>query len=233
MRRGPCLTTIGAVAAALVLPCASAHGRADTQPVGFTPLSSAGAATLVNRSGFEPRAANYVPNHTVPGKRALRAWRKRSKAPYRRFVDGNFTGTTDEIIQWAAYKWGFDEDILRADAAVESWWRQSTVGGHGSSFGLFQVRAPFHCPGKCKIARRSTAFNADAYGAVIRAYFDGKQAWLNTVPHGRPYSAGDLWGSLGAWFAGRWWTGPAANYIAQVQYRLNERTWTQPYFLGR
>jgi soluble lytic murein transglycosylase-like protein len=35
-------------------------------------------------------------------------------------VTGNFRGTTDEIIRWAAWKWGIDEDLLRAVAARES-----------------------------------------------------------------------------------------------------------------
>jgi soluble lytic murein transglycosylase-like protein len=32
----------------------------------------------------------------------------------------SFRGTTDEIIRWAAWKWGIDEDLLRAVAARES-----------------------------------------------------------------------------------------------------------------
>ena len=59
-------------------------------------------------------------------------------------VDGNFTGTTDEILQWGACKWGFDEDLVRAVAVVESWWRQSTVGDNGASYGLLQVRTTVH-----------------------------------------------------------------------------------------
>ena len=31
-------------------------------------------------------------------------------------VDGDFAGTTDQLIQWAACKWGIDEDIVRAPA---------------------------------------------------------------------------------------------------------------------
>ena len=49
-------------------------------------------------------------------------------ATYFNRVDGNFTGTTDEILQWGACKWGFDEDLVRAFAANESWWRQSAAG---------------------------------------------------------------------------------------------------------
>ena len=58
-------------------------------------------------------------------------------------VTGNFTGTTDEIIQWAACKWGFDEDLIRAQTAKESWWFQSSVGDNGESFGLMQMRVPY------------------------------------------------------------------------------------------
>lgn len=230
MKRALVAGVLAVIASALL--AASAAAKATTQPVGFQPLSSASAATLVVRNGIEPRPGNAKPNHTIPGGRMLRVWRHGNKMPYARNVDGRFTGTTDEIIQWAAYKWGLDEDILRAAAARESWWKQSAVGDGGDSFGLFQVRRPFHCSGKCKIARRSTAFNADYYAATVRAYFDGKMAWLGKQKHGAPYIAGDIWGSVGAWFAGRWWTAPAASYIAEVQSRLTERPWEKPYFLS-
>ncbi len=151
--------------------------------------------------------------------------------PYARFVNGRFEGTTDEIIQWSAYKWGLDEDLLRAVAVVESWWRMETVGDAGDSFGLYQVRRPYHCWDECPIARRFTAFNADYYGGIIRAYFDGKMPWLNTVERGRDYASGDLWGSVGAWFAGRWYTQPAIDYMGVVQQRLAERTWRRDFFL--
>jgi hypothetical protein len=39
-------------------------------------------------------------------------------------VDGQFAGTTDEIIQWAACKWGLPDNFLRAEADVESTWYQ-------------------------------------------------------------------------------------------------------------
>ena len=128
--------------------------------------------------------------------------------PYARYVTGRFTGTTDEVIQWAARKWGFKPDLLRAVATVESWWRMSTVGDNGDSFGLFQVRRPFHCTEPvCEQFRGDAALNADYYGGILRSYYDGKQGWLNTVSgeNGKRYRRGDLWGSVGAWFSGRWW----------------------------
>jgi len=39
-------------------------------------------------------------------------------------VDGQFSGTTDEIIQWAACKWGLPDNYLRAEADTESTWFQ-------------------------------------------------------------------------------------------------------------
>jgi hypothetical protein len=38
-----------------------------------------------------------------------------------------------------------------------------------------------------------TAFNADYYGGIIRAYFDGKMDWLNTVERGQDYAPRCIW----------------------------------------
>ena len=221
--------TLTAALAAMSAPVASG---ASLKPVGWGPLSSEQAATVAKRTGFEPRPENAADNHRVPKKKLLKAWRKRSDMPYARFVDGGYKGTTDEIIGWAARKWGLPANVLRAVAVVESWWRMSTVDDNGDSFGLYQVRRPYHCWGKCQIARRYTAFNADYYGGIIRAYFDGKMGWLNTVERGHDYGAGDLWGSVGAWFSGRWYTQPSIDYMDAVRMRLRERTWKRDYFLG-
>jgi hypothetical protein len=40
-------------------------------------------------------------------------------------VDGQFTGSTDEIFQWAACKWGIPDNVLRAQAVRESNWYQN------------------------------------------------------------------------------------------------------------
>lgn len=224
--------TVLAIPAFAAAAVAAAPAAGAVKPVGWGPLSSAEAAARVHRSGWEARPDNFRPNHRIPGPAELRAWRARSDMPYARAVDSRFTGTTDEIIRWAAIKWGLPVNTLRAVGVVESWWHQAVVGDAGDSFGLFQVRRPYHCWGECWIARRSTAFNADYYGGIIRAYYDGKMGWLNTVERGKRYRPGDLWGSVGAWFAGRWWTAPARGYIHEVQRRLAERTWTRRYFLA-
>lgn len=169
-------------------------------------------------------------------------------------VTGSFTGTTDEILQWAACKWGIDADIVRAQAAVESWWRQDAKGDWGTdpnrcpprhglgvddpvyrpdecpeSWGLLQTRYPYEqsaWPGMAD----STAFNADAAYAIWRACYEGYEWWLNHVERGRPYGPGDTWGCVGRWYAGRWRTAAAESYIARVKSYLESRIWEQPYF---
>ena len=66
------------------------------------------------------------------------------------------------------------------------------------------------------------------------AHADDLVRWLDTVAgeNGRRYRRGDLWGSVGAWFSGRWWNEPARGYIREVKRRLRERTWRTRDFRG-
>lgn len=166
-------------------------------------------------------------------------------------VDGAFTGTTAQILRWTACKWGIDEDLVFAQAAVESWWRQTNLGdwgpnpsacapGHAigqdgkpglcpESYGIMQNRYSFE-RSTWPAAERSTAMNADTAYAIWRACFEGYEVWLNNVEHVGTYSAGDAWGCIGRWFAGRWHTNPAAIYIARVKEYLGQRIWEQPRF---
>jgi hypothetical protein len=228
-------TTLATLALLLVVSVSGAAAKAVLHPaIGWGPISDAAAARKVVRSGDETRPANATENHTVPTRAQLRFFHRKSNMPYAAEVDGRFKGTTDEIIQWAAYKWGLPEDTLRGAAAVETWWDMDFVGDNGDSFGIFQVRRPYHC---ClPFMRDSTAFNADYYAAIIRSYYDGKQDWLNNpdvaVQNGAPYEAGDLWGSVGAWLTGRWHLPANDAYVAKVQARIAERVWLTPDFLS-
>jgi hypothetical protein len=144
----------------------------------------------VRRSEWEPRPENTQANRTrgVRGVRidgASDAYNARLAGR----IDGDFTGTTDEIIQWGACKWGFDEDLVRAVAVVESWWKQSTVGDNGDSFGLLQVRAPVHV-GTFPYARDSTAYNVDFSLAWRRACYDGEFTWMNHAGKQGGYAQG-------------------------------------------
>jgi autotransporter family porin len=166
-------------------------------------------------------------------------------------IDGDFTGTTNQILRWTACKWGIDEDLVAAQAAVESWWRQSNLGDWGQD--------PSQCPpdhgpgvdgmaGKCPESygilqnryaleraawpgiERSTAMNADVAYAIWRACYEGYELWLNDVERNGRYSAGDAWGCVGRWFAGRWHTPAAEAYIAKVKDYEQRRVWEQADF---
>jgi hypothetical protein len=218
----------GLMVSVLVLALAAPAAHAGTRRVGSPPLRDRTAARLVHRSSFEPRRDNADENRREPTRAQLRYFRRHSTMPYKARVTGRYRGTTDEIIQWAAHKEGIRVDLLRAVAVIESYWHMSTIGDDGDSFGLFQIRRPFHC---CAfLARRDTAFNADYYAAILRAYYDGKMPWLNDVDNGRVYAAGDIWGSVGAWFAGRWHTPAAEGYIARVKQALHDEPWRRPGF---
>lgn len=76
----------------------------------------------------------------VPYPSPTGTWSSEAADQLKSWVDGQFTGTTDEIIQCAACKWGYPAELARAQAVEESNWDQSTVGDHGHSFGLMQVK---------------------------------------------------------------------------------------------
>ncbi|MEP6953069.1 MAG: hypothetical protein ABI950_03275 [Solirubrobacteraceae bacterium] len=204
-----------------------------TRPTATRPLANSVAARRVKRSSFEPRKPNSAATHRRPTAGQVKRWRATPSMPYAKYVNGQFTGTTDEVIQWAAIKWGLKPDLLRAVAVVESYWKMSTVGDGGDSFGLFQVRRPFHCTEpSCVLFRNDAAMNADYYGGIVRAYYDGKQTWLNDVAseNGKPYRRGDIWAAVGAWYSGRWWDGAARDYVAKVKSALAKRTWRSSSF---
>jgi hypothetical protein len=208
------------------------------------------ALALPERKGMN-RAANLATGHRLgAGFFDPRATDPRAARLAGR-VDGAFTGTTEQILRWAACKWGIDEDLVRAQAAAESWWRQTTKGdwaGDGTacppghrlgadgrpgecpqSYGILQNRYPYErsaWPG----IDQSTAMNADTAYAVWRACFEGYEPWLNDVEHGRPYRAGDAWGCAGRWFSGRWHTELAEDYISKVRGYLRQRVWERPDF---
>lgn len=220
-----------------------APARFVTLPPGAALPSEATCAAQVKRSP-ETRPSNAVHNATkatqngaVPG------------------VTGNYAGTTDEIIQWAACTKGIDEDLARAQAAVESWWDQETEGDFGSdatacapghtigsdgqaglcpqSIGLTQVRYPYHQAGfRDGNATKSTAYNAQYLQDILRRCFNGEYGWLNDVEHVGTYAAGDMWGCVGMWFSGRWHTPPAEEYIARVKDYLARKVWTTSDFLS-
>ena len=158
-------------------------------------------------------------------------------------VTGDFTGTTDEILQWVACKWGLDEDLVRAQAMVESSWRQGARGDYVTtrkwchpalreerpcpmSVGLFQIAYRWHHAAyEGRNVMRSTAYNADYTYERWRRCFEGDFGWLNDYPRGRRYRAGNALGCIGVWNAGRWYTDTAKAYIERVRTAYDDETW--------
>ncbi|MEM7272812.1 MAG: hypothetical protein AAF547_07025 [Actinomycetota bacterium] len=156
-------------------------------------------------------------------------------------IDGDFTGTTEQILRWGACKWGFDEDLTRARAVTESSWLMSTAGDVtedaglcdsigltapcSQSYGLLQVKGSVH-EGTYPASTQSTAFGVDYAMAWLRACYEGSFVWLEDSGIGG-YQPGDEAGCVGAWFSGQWRDPSAETYLGEVMGHLETRTWEQ------
>lgn len=246
--------------------------------------------SLVHHSTWEPRPDNIGPNGRMPDRRAVHAaFRARPLSGDGSFlprwdswllprVTGHYTGTTDEIFQWAACKWGIADNVLRAVAVRESTWYQYEVYPSGrcvTDWGCgdfvdtataatrtfcsaistqgHDYQADYGaglCPETFSIAgvmswqnpdwgrladnqngtfpfnRDSTAFAVDYLAANLRGCYEGWSPWLDDAGPA-PYSAGDLWGCVGNWYAGEWRTERALGYVHRVRTELRRHTWLQ------
>ena len=188
---------------------------------------------LIRRSTWEPRPDNNDENRYVARAGAdykAQPWGgtdPRVETLILPRVDGNFVGTTDEIIQWGACKWGFHPDLVRAIATQESSWRMSTVGDNGQSFGLMQIKQTAH-GGTYPASAKSTAFNVDYALAWRRACYEGYLTYMKE--RNSRYRAGDEWGCVGAWYSGNWYDSGAKAYIGRVWEHYKARTWLKPGF---
>ncbi|HEY3190072.1 MAG TPA: hypothetical protein VGJ70_21450 [Solirubrobacteraceae bacterium] len=202
-------------------------GTLRTRAPGARLPSPATCARRVRRHGIEAWPANERENQTT-GRRIVLprgAWRHfpRWRRLARR-IDGHFTGTTDEILQWASCKWGFDENLTRAQAYVESRWQQDFRGDGRQSVGVLQVKAGTSgAPHRYTwpLSRTSTAFNVDYALGWRRACYEGLFADGGWLPR---RSRGDLWGCIGVWYSGAWHERDAG-YVANVQRQMRERPW--------
>jgi hypothetical protein len=249
------------------------------KPSTFQPLSDRAAAAFVTHEP-ETRPFNAKPysiagkrhpsvNSYVPTAAQLRAFHgSRVKGdetlakfnPYLEAVDG-LDGlrnpSTDDLIQWAAHKWGIPEDWLRAEFSLESSWNSFMLGDEATvSRGWYQ-RYPVQArvPGSLSVFTsmgitqvkwipdgsigagteplrwESTAFNLDYQAAVLRFYYDNpsgtRSSWGDSS-----YAPCQAWRSLGGWFQPfPWGNSGQASYVANVQQRLREKIWTEPSFV--
>jgi hypothetical protein len=262
-----------------------AGGYFSLLPVGAWSSLPSDCATQVHRSTWEPRPDSYKRNHVMPDPTAVHdSFTSRPRSGLGTYdprwdsfllprVDGQFTGTTDEIFQWAACKWGLSDNLVRAVAYRESTWYQYetypsgrcvTFYGCGDFFSSATAATSTYCNGIAAYGydyqpdygagfcpktfsiigemswwnpawgfnwagnqngtfpfnRNSTAFAVDYYAAMIRGCYEGWQREL-----GSSYTAGDLWGCVGAWYSGGWHDSAADGYAQRVQDAINTQPW--------
>ena len=219
----------------------------STLPPGSILPTDSDCTSRVRYSSWEPRPDNYTANHTtgITGVQ-INGASNTFNSKYAGRINGSFTGTTDEILQWGACKWGLDENIQRARAVQESYWHQSRLGDLNlsssacaligqtapcwTSYGILQVKGTVHT-GTYPASQNSTPFNVDYALAWQRACFEGDFTWMNGQPgNTQTYNAGDIWGCVGAWFSGSWYDSGAQAYISSVKQYLANKQWLQPGF---
>jgi autotransporter family porin len=185
----------------------------------------------------EVRPENAAANQFVADRVSMPIWKDFTAKANQQLVsriDGHFTGTTGQILEWGACKWGLDADILKAVAVQESDWRQSTVSDESNnpqdcvggatppcptSFGIMQLK-DIDLPGSYPLSQQSTAFNVDYYGARIRSCYEG---WV-TYLHG-DYHPGDIWACVGWHWSGHWKDAGAKRYVERVHHYLDSKPW--------
>jgi hypothetical protein len=222
---------------------------------GSAPLGDAAAAACVVRSG-ENRPQNTQQNAEAPTAAELELFRSATDASGRTPAqyNANFarvTGgaaryglrSTDDLIEWAAYKWGVPEDLVRGQMVMESGWSMLQKGDRRDwgtpvaslypalavidsdsvweSLGIAQIRwrhtVPWN-PGVEPLRWQSTAFALDYSQALIRYYFDGYCDWC-----GAGYTAGDADGAYRTYVSGSWSEGQW--YADGVRSNAASKTW--------
>ncbi|HEY6408581.1 MAG TPA: hypothetical protein VIY29_14035 [Ktedonobacteraceae bacterium] len=232
-------------------------GNFTILPPGAILPTEAQCASRIHLSSREPRPDNYAANHRIPAAQqiaGMEAWNASigydpRADSLRKQIAGNYTGTTDEILQWTACKWGIDVNIVRAEAVTESYWHQSQKGDlttaqsqcppgtwTGSncyqSYGILQIKYIYN-KGEWPMSRDDTAFSAEYMYGVIRACYEGWTTYLSNrtpLPGYPHYHAGDIWGCVGRWFSGGWYDQGAINYINVVKTQYANKIWLKSGF---
>jgi hypothetical protein len=239
MSRAPIAMLVGMLAIFVSASPAAASEHFGTLAPGSALPSDAACAAEV-RPAAENRPVNAPYNHTAGASKTMPAGAWVGATTWRELyyprVDGAFTGTTDEILQWVSCKWGIDEDVTRARAYAESTWRQPFRGDAGHSVGILQVKCMFdgdphrYTYPQCA---ESTSYNADYASAFVRACYDDVFAEGGWFTNGVPATPDDplhdrrLWACVGLWYSGTFLIGDEA-YIANVQQLYAMKPWLHP-----
>jgi hypothetical protein len=225
-------------------------------PGASLPSESQCAAWVLSTPSTELQPDNATANQTAPTGAELSNFHSNptfiDDLPVADFqnIDGNFTGTTDQIIRWASCKWGLDENAMRAEAWQETTppdqaWAQSQLGdwrtdpsecqagdwngwdgsGCWQSYGIYQIK-----PLTWNVwpeVRDSTAFNADFRAGYLRACMNGDLRGSGIGSNGYPGEGTDyrFWGCMGEWYSGSWYDSGAQYYNSMVQEWVNSQPW--------
>ena len=216
---------------------------ADGGPSAF-PRSDAYCAARVAHSQ-ETIPDNATADATPgPGDSAVIQWGPAAKQMVAglRYVDGHYTGTTADIFAWAACKWGWDENTLKAQAVAESSWHESNEGdaedGCNHTFSIIGIRDSQGqaCPtdhsawGGYPYTYTSTAVALDFAAAYLRSCYDGHASGIYGQDFRQLAAANGWnyieWQCIGTWYSGTWDSNDA-DYIASVQNHLAQRDWLE------
>jgi hypothetical protein len=208
------------------------------------------------RRSPETRPRNARRNARAPTRAELRAFRRardsagRTPSQYNpnfRYVTGGAAGhglrSTDDIIEWAAYKWGVPANLVRAQMFMESGWSMGYKGDRRDwaepvaerypdravidsdsvweSLGIAQIRWRHTVPwnaGVEPLRWKSTGFAVDYSQALVRYYYDGYCDWC-----GSAYRAGNAAGAYRAYFSGSWTAGQ--DYASGVRRTARSKPW--------
>jgi hypothetical protein len=155
-------------------------------------------------------------------------------------LDGLTNPSSDDLLQWASYKWGIPTDIMRAEAVQESHWRQVDPGDlitlrNASDYTLYPSQARLSgatCSSSCRVGRSNGILQVSwtapgepgsSYQGVNPLY---QQSTAFNVDYyamdiryfydglcswcGPNYSAGQAWPSIGAWYEPNPWNNSSA-----------------------
>jgi hypothetical protein len=224
-------------------------------PAGKPLPDEATCAARVRRTGHEVRPDNAPYNKVAPTAAQLAKVSPfgsgrgfdNAALPMGKRLTGDFAGTTDEILQWAACKWGFDEDFVRADAYQHNQWHQGELsawtsntslcpmggpiraGANGQEcaqvFSLFGITWQYH-PSSWPMMRESTAYAVDYALGLQRVCFEGWVTYMKGWgPAGKMYGPNDEFGCAAWFFTGGWYDFATMQQVSHIKDTLAGRPW--------
>ncbi len=238
-------------------PVSGGYYQVTAPGTAFKSDATCSAEVLGRNNPWEPRPQNYTANHTINPNPQLLAkdtpdWNSTWNNTYTTRVTGNFQGTTDQILQWVACKWGWGDDLLRAEAIQESNWIQAGTGdneprsnGHcpydisgdpcPTSYGILQTKWYYHPP-------------ITAVGGTVTSSSDPSSSypWIRTSTafeadyfgafirgcydgHSTYFGSaarGNIWGCIQAWYdGGSPFLSGGGSYSSSVQNYYNSKPW--------